>query len=293
MSIQERIHTGKPHSPIEYLRVKELDKDIVVRSLTVNDIDEIVRVETETWPEAWQASRESFLNRIRIFPQGVIGVFVDGELAGVTTSMCSDFHLEDIDKKIADPDYTWDLITDSGKIEGAHNPSGNAIYVVSVGVSGKHRGLGLGTKLVDAQKELARSQGKEYLYLGARLPNLKAYIEFKYNVTIPSDYQGNIEDIVQQLTGKTLREIAFDFVNKIRSDETEFCSPEVAKPHSITIRSESDKNKPLPMEQHFYGKCGLKPVQINGKNMPKIGFAGNSDEESVQCGYIVYTEIEQ
>ncbi len=86
-----------------YFTAKEKGKEILVRGLTVEDLDEIVRVEQETWPEEWQAPRESFANRLRIFPEGVIGVFVDGELAGVTTSMGSNFHLEDMPKKMYDP----------------------------------------------------------------------------------------------------------------------------------------------------------------------------------------------
>lgn len=274
-----------------YLQTREKEKDILVRGLTVSDLDEIVRVEQETWPEEWQAPRESFANRLKLFPDGVIGVFVDGELAGVTTSMSSNFHLEDMPKKMYDKAYNWDAITDSGKIEGTQDLNGNAIYVVSVGVSSKHQGLGLGTKLVEAQKQLARRLGKEYVYLGARVPNLKAYVEYKYGVKLQMD-NGSLPEIVEEATGIPLQNIADEFINKNRGDEVEFCN-EVDKPHPITIRRDQDKDKPLAMERYFYWKAGqLRPVEIDGKYRAKVEFANGADrDESLDVGLIVYVNV--
>lgn len=282
-------------------RSKEVQPKVTTRKLTEADLDEIVRVEKETWPDEWQAPRSSFENRLRLFQEGVIGVFVDGELAGVTTSMPSNFNPEKAVNKMYDPDYTWNAITDEGKIEGAMDLDGNAIYVVSVGVSSKHQGLGLGTKLVEAQKEMATRLGKKYLYLGARVPNLQAYIEYKYDITIPTDGEEDLAELIEDLTGQPLQEIADEFVNMRRGDDPDFCDNGVAKAHRIAIRRVGDEEKWMAMERHFYGKASLHPVFTNPDDdktaIAKVGFAnddqgGTDRAESLNVGLVVYTEID-
>ncbi len=161
-----------------------------------------------------------------------------------------------------------------------------------MGVSGKHQGLGLGTNLVEAQKELARRLGKEYVYLGARVPNLRSYVEYKYGVKLDLSQDKPMSALVEETVGIPLQKIADDFVNKKRGDEVEFCN-EVEKPHPVTIRKEEDKLKPLPMEMYFYSKAGgLKPVEIDGKFRAKVDFANGADrDESLDVGLIVYVDV--
>lgn len=132
-------------------------------------LDQVVVVEKAAWPPELQASREKFEKRFDIFPQGFFAYELDGKLVGVTTSEITNYNGA-IDK-------TWDEITDNGMIEGTHNPNGEGLYVVSVGVSPDAQGGGVGGKLVQAQKELTERLGLKYLYLGARMPGYNVYCE--------------------------------------------------------------------------------------------------------------------
>lgn len=139
-----------------------------ISQLTESDLQEIDRVEKNTWPADWQAPTEKFLARIKTFPQGVFGIFEDKKLAGVTTSMRINFDQEKID----DYHKTWDEITGDGFIT-THKPNGNTLYVVSVGIQREFQGKGYGQQLVTKQFELAKSLGCKYVMLGARIPKFR------------------------------------------------------------------------------------------------------------------------
>ncbi|MBI2309975.1 GNAT family N-acetyltransferase [Candidatus Collierbacteria bacterium] len=140
----------------------------VISQLTESDIEEIDRVEKNTWPIDWQAPKEKFQARIKMFPAGVFGLSKNDKLVGVTTSMRINFD----PNKINDYHKTWDEITGNGFID-THEPDGNTLYVVSVGVQRESQGKGYGQQLVAKQFELAKSLGCKYLMLGARLPKFR------------------------------------------------------------------------------------------------------------------------
>lgn len=131
-------------------------------------IDEVMRVEAEAWLEEWRATRDKFEARLEVFPEGFFLASSQGQLAGVSTS-------EVVNYDPKNPPKTWDEITDNGFIRGTQNLAGNALYVVSVGVSADFQGQGIGHKLVEAQKELTKRLSLERLVLGARIPGYHSY----------------------------------------------------------------------------------------------------------------------
>lgn len=132
-------------------------------------LDEVVKVEEETWPEKIQAPLEKFVSRSQVFPEGFLLISLqDKGLVGVSTA-------EIIDYDPSNPPNSWEATTDNGWIKNSHNPNGNALYLVSVGVSPKASGLGVGTKLVTKQIELTKELKKQYLVLGSRLPGFAKY----------------------------------------------------------------------------------------------------------------------
>jgi len=135
---------------------------ISVRNVTKDELNGVVRVECEAWPEEVRAPREKFEKRLEVFPQGFFAVYVDGVMAGVSTSQIIQYPNSNLD--------SWEKITDNGHIVNSHDPEGNALYVVSVGVSSRYQGRGLGSKLVEEQKRLTKKIGLKYLVLGARIP---------------------------------------------------------------------------------------------------------------------------
>ncbi len=158
--------------------------DFTIKTLTLKNLEQIMEVERSAWDPEWQAIEDKFARRIEVFPEGSIGIFAsNGELSGVTTSM-----LTDIPDIIPDKYKDWSAITGDGYIT-PHKPDGKSLYVVSVAVSAKFQGQGLGRQLVDAQIDLAKKMKVEKVVLGSRLPGFKEYLGVKGIVVEKNDLE--------------------------------------------------------------------------------------------------------
>lgn len=136
--------------------------------MQTNIMSEVLRVERETWPPEIQASQDQFQSRVTIFPQGFQLGFIDDKLWGVSTA-------EIIKFDPYNPCTSWEKITDNGCIRKSHTPKGNALYVISIGVSPLVSRRGLGTALLEAQKKLTCELSLNYLVLGSRVPDFAAW----------------------------------------------------------------------------------------------------------------------
>lgn len=138
-------------------------------------LNQVIEVEKDAWPEELQASREKMQARLEIFPRGFFVAMVDGKVKGVSTAQITHYP-----SRVK----TWDEIADSGFIKSTHNDSENALYVVSAGVATDTQGMGIGGKLLNAQKELAKKLDLSYLFLGARIPGYNKYCEINGDIAI-------------------------------------------------------------------------------------------------------------
>src|SRR5258708_34587715 len=157
-----------------FVEIKEFPDNVIITTASQIPpekielfLDEVVDVEKRTWPDELQASREKFASRIKVFDEGFIVARANGRALGVSTAQINFY----------DPSKspTWDELTDSGFLIKSHNKDGDALYVASVGVAADSQGIGIGGKLVESQKELAKKLGLKYLFLGARIPDFDAY----------------------------------------------------------------------------------------------------------------------
>lgn len=139
-------------------------------------LDEVMRVEREAWPAEWQATRDKFEARLEVFPEGFFLASINGKLVGVSTSEIVQFNPQQ-------PPETWDEITDNGYIRKTHNSQGNALYVVSLGVSKDFQGQGIGRQLMNEQKELTKKLKLKFLFLGARIPKFAQFHKAHPQVT--------------------------------------------------------------------------------------------------------------
>jgi len=151
---------------------------IKIRNATVEDLDEIIRLENQIWPESSRAPREKFETRLKMFSQGFFIAYDEKRgLLGVSTS-------EIVNYNPKNPPTSWEDITDNGWIVRTYIPNGNALYVVSVGSISRSGG---GSALVQAQKKLAKKLALNYLVLGSRIPGYNKYCEQNGEIAI-EDY---------------------------------------------------------------------------------------------------------
>jgi ribosomal protein S18 acetylase RimI-like enzyme len=134
---------------------------IKIRVLSERDIEDIIRVENDSWESEVRADKETFLKRLMRYPRGFIGGFVDDRLAG----MVYGHPINDVKK-------TWH----ENSSEEAFDSNGGIYYLVNVGISKNYQNTGLGSKLLDETKKIAREMGFKRIVLGAR--NIESNVNF-------------------------------------------------------------------------------------------------------------------
>lgn len=139
-------------------------------------LDCVMEVERSAWSRELQASRDKFRSRLKVFPEGFFVAKVGGKIKGVTTSQITALEGSKI--------KTWNALTDSGTLRKSHKPSGNSLYVVSVGVANDVQGMGIGSKLIRSQVELTKKLGLKRLFLGGRIPGYDTYCKQKGDISV-------------------------------------------------------------------------------------------------------------
>lgn len=144
-----------------------------VRTYTEEDFEGLIEVQRESFPPPFPPdllwNEEQLRNHITLYPQGALCVEIDGEIAGSMTGMLTTFDPRH-------PEHTWDEVTDEGAIR-THNPDGDSLYVVDIGIKPKFRKLKLGRLLMEAMYERVVADGLERLIGGGRMPGYHHHAE--------------------------------------------------------------------------------------------------------------------
>lgn len=134
------------------------------RVLGPDDMAELLLIEKKAWPNPEQQfSQQNFESQMEIFPEGLFGVFINNQLAGMMTGLKIKSSL------LEGNGYSWYSITDDGNIR-THQEDGDVLFVASLSVSPDFKGLGLGKELISKAQEYVQQNGLSKLALGARLP---------------------------------------------------------------------------------------------------------------------------
>lgn len=137
---------------------------IKIRSATPLDLDSIVNLENEMWSEDQRCSRENFMTRLLIHPDGLLlAMDSDSNLVGTFFCVQREFNLNK-------GGYSWD--SESGFGSGlSHTLGGNGLFGVSATV---HPNAPKGTlrSLFEGWREIARRKGLKYIFGGSRIPGL-------------------------------------------------------------------------------------------------------------------------
>ncbi len=166
---------------------------------------EIVFLSMEDYEEIKASMEESYANindsywhkkhiksLIKKFPEGQVGIKVNGELAGCALSIIVDYAKFD-DKhtyKQITGDYTFNT----------HDNNGTKLYGIDVFIRPKFRGLRLARRLYDYRKELCEKLNLKGIVFGGRIPN---YHEYSNEVT-PRQY-------IDKVRNKEIHDPVLDF----------------------------------------------------------------------------------
>lgn len=147
----------------------KLQKNILVRQITINDFNQIRELALKSFPGMIPWGKEQIESQLQIFPEGQLCVEYEGQIIGSSGSLIIDF--DEYGEK-----HSWKDISDSGYITN-HDPEGDTLYGIEVMVDPDYRGMKIGRRLYEARKKLVTELNLKRIVIGGRVPNYHKYAD--------------------------------------------------------------------------------------------------------------------
>jgi predicted amidohydrolase/GNAT superfamily N-acetyltransferase len=135
---------------------------LVVRPLEKSDIAAVQDLQRRSFPDIEPWTREQMESQLAMFPEGQIGVEIDGVLVATSSSLI-------VDEEDFGAYHTFRQVSDSGFIRN-HDPEGDTLYGIDIVVDPTHRGERLSRRLYEARKELAQQRNLRAILIAGRIP---------------------------------------------------------------------------------------------------------------------------
>ncbi len=142
--------------------LEKYERKVVVRPLRVSDYAAVLRVQTDVFKSIEPWGKPQFLSQLRSFPEGQMGVEVEGELVAISSSLLISGH-------VASSAHDFDTVTDDGFIRN-HREDGEYLYGIDIAVSREYQGYKLARRLYEARKELVVEKNLKGIVIGGRIP---------------------------------------------------------------------------------------------------------------------------
>jgi len=152
----------QPRRSVKPLQVEEFEREILIRSLTLDDFDALVEMQALCFPGMQTWSRAQIESQLETFPDGQLAVEYEGELVASASSLIVDF--DDYSEW-----HNWQEIADNGYIRN-HDPNGDTLYGIEIMVHPEYRGLKLARRLYAARRDIARRYNLARSIVGGRIP---------------------------------------------------------------------------------------------------------------------------
>lgn len=150
--------------------------DISIRLVTMDDLDAVTAVEAECFPAAEAATRSSFEQRIRTFPESFFVAVHGGRIIGFINGCVTD------ERTIRD-----EMFEDSS----LHNSDGCYQSIFGLDVIEEYRCQGIAAKLMEHMIEDARMHGRKGLILTCKDRLIHYYAKFGYqNLGVSASVHG-------------------------------------------------------------------------------------------------------
>lgn len=134
---------------------------MIVRPGRPTDVDGLVSLQTEAWPDGMAVERAKAKNRLSVIEKGIFVAEVDGQVVGAATIM-----------RLPSYDWsrplTWYEASDDGWCNN-HDPSGPIAYGVDLSVS-KRAPWGTRDAVLAKGMSWLIAEGIKYFVLGGRMP---------------------------------------------------------------------------------------------------------------------------
>ena len=135
--------------------------------MTKADIPGVIALQRRAFPKMPPWKSHQLEDHLTIFPEGqVVALDGSGRVVGSASSLIvrwADF----------DASASWEQITADGAFT-THDLGGDTLYGAEIMVDPEARGMGVGSKLYEARKEIARAFNVKSMIAGGRIPGYGA-----------------------------------------------------------------------------------------------------------------------
>ena len=142
---------------------------LVVRQLRKTDLKAIQDIQRKSFPTIEPWTKEQLESQLTFFPEGQIGVEIDGNLVATSSSLI-------VDEEDFGAYHTFDQVSDNGFIRN-HDPDGDTLYGIDIAIDPKNRGVHLTRRIYEARKELARQKNLRAILIAGRIPGYAKQME--------------------------------------------------------------------------------------------------------------------
>jgi predicted amidohydrolase/ribosomal protein S18 acetylase RimI-like enzyme len=140
----------------------EREPRLVVRPMRMDDYPAVAELQRRCFPDMQPWTEAMFESQLAVFPEGQIGVELDGLLVACSSSLIVD--TDDLDEQ-----HSFEQACDHGFL-GNHDPDGDALYGIDIAVDPNARGKRIARRLYDARKQLCRDRRLRRFIIAGRMP---------------------------------------------------------------------------------------------------------------------------
>jgi GNAT superfamily N-acetyltransferase len=159
------------------------EERVQIRQLTEDDILSVLAVQREAYLPQLIEAAETFLNKLRLFPQGAIGYFVDGRLCAYIFS------------------HPWikDQVVPINHPISCLPPKPDCLYIHDLAVSPKYQAKGFGRRLLERVFKLGDSLGIRWYSLIAVQSSEQFWLKFGFQPTGTIQYVKSVQGTIMVL----------------------------------------------------------------------------------------------
>ncbi|MEH7236612.1 bifunctional GNAT family N-acetyltransferase/carbon-nitrogen hydrolase family protein [Bacillus sp. JJ1562] len=193
---------------VSRIDLSRFEKKIMLRNIKHEDIEEIIELSKDCFPNMDPWERDQLESHLSIFPEGQFCVEYDGKIIGSCSSLIVDF--DEYEDK-----HTFDEISDNSYIRN-HDPHGKNLYGIDVMVHPDYRRMKIGRRLYEARKKLTQALNLESIIIGGRISNYHKYAdEMSAREYVEQVIQQNLYDpalTFQMINGFVLKRVNANYL---------------------------------------------------------------------------------
>lgn len=258
----------------------ESESRLEIRELTPEDYEAVARLQQICFPAIPPWTEENFHSQVQLFPEGQIGIELDGKLVAASASLI-------VTGEDWQDEHTYDEVSARDSIRN-HEPDGDSLYGIDIVVDPACRGMRLARRIYEHRKLLVRRKNLRRIMIAGRLPGLSSHPELR-----PDEYLRRVLDkeivdttlLPQLANGFVISMILHDYLPE---DETsrgcavlmEWLNPEWV-PEDLSVRRRA---------RVAAAQYRMRPVKEFEDFARQCRFFVESASE-YRCDFVVYPEL--